>query len=138
MTDSLAETGKILDAANSAREASPADKKSFWMTGIYIGAFLVGIVAAFIAGAVWYKTYSKEAPIARSEAPAVVAPVVTVKPSVTKPAVKPAQKSAVKESAPVEPAMPEIKSTVKILQPDPLAPALAEFEKRVLNFESKL
>ena len=137
MTDSLAETGKILDAANSAREASPADQKSFWMTGIYIGAFLVGIVAAFIAGAVWYKTYSKQPPIARLEAPAVVAPTV-VKPSVTKPTAKPVQKPVVKESAPVAPAMPESKSTVKILQPDPLAPALAEFEKRVLNFESKL
>ena len=136
MTDSLAETGKILDAANAAPPASESERNGFWIKTL-ICVFLIGIVAAFIAGAVWYKTYSKEPPIARLEAPAVVAPVV-VKPSVTKPTAKPVQKPVVKESAPVAPAMPEPKSTVKILQPDPLAPALAEFEKRVLNFESKL
>ena len=137
MTDSLAETGKILDAANAAPPASESERNGFWIKTL-ICVFLVGIVAAFIAGAVWYKTYSKEPPIARLEAPAVVAPTFTVKPSVTKPTTKPVQKPVIKESALVVPAMPEIKSTVKILQPDPLAPALAEFEKRVLNFESKL
>lgn len=140
--DSMVETGKILDAANAAREASPADKKSFKMTALYIGVFLFGWVAAFISGAVLYKKYAKEPPIERTF-PAIPANASdtkpeSAKPSMAKPLVKSVAKPVAKESLTAKPKLSENKLTVKILQPDPLAPALAEFEKRVLNFESKL
>jgi predicted lipid-binding transport protein (Tim44 family) len=103
------------------------------MTGIYIGAGLLGLVAVLIGSVVWYKSFSKAQPIPKVEAPAVqespTAPVIAAPKQAPKKATKPAAKPAI-----TAPAMP---ATVETKAKKPAEP-LTQFDRDLINFESKL
>lgn len=121
----------LLDAANAAPEASPADKKSFWMTATYIGVGLFGLVAIFLASIVWYKSFSKEAPITRLQPPAVVTETTPIKPTVkpSKQATKPTKQENKSESKPPE------KQASKPVSKESLP---TEFDKQLAEFEARI
>jgi type IV secretory pathway VirB10-like protein len=75
----------MLDMANAAPEASPADKQKFSMTALYIGVALFGALAVAFAITVALKKYPKIEPTA---SPAVILPAVVpdgkISPSITR------------------------------------------------------
>ena len=129
-----------LDAANAAPLAPESDRNRLkkWL-------WVVGLLVAFVLGWTFYSKHQthKAAVNAIKTAPFVLPETVVVaKPAQSRKAAPKDATNKIAIQAINTPAMPSFEATKPVKKEsstdDPLAPALAEFDKQVINFESKL